>query len=260
LAPHHCLLTASWCKRLFGFLIVKQRPMDNMALGWDRPQEDEFALCSLGLPSPYWYLGYPNRPQCVEYYDMQGIAPRALDRWKRAMTSFVKLLTYRHRKRIVLKSPTHTGRVEVLRQCFPRARFIHMAREPAVLFASTMNMWKKMCQWQHIEAPRFEKLDEYVFDTFDRMYGAFERDRQTLPANRFCEVRYEDLVRDPIGQLHKLYEQLELGDFETARPGIERYLADNKDYQTNRFDIPPEVRAEVRRRWGSYAKRYGYEA
>ena len=33
---------------MFRFLTPSRRPMDNMALAWNRPQEDEFALCNLG--------------------------------------------------------------------------------------------------------------------------------------------------------------------------------------------------------------------
>ena len=36
--------------------------MDNMAAGWDHPQEDEFALCNMGVPSPYLTIIFPNRP------------------------------------------------------------------------------------------------------------------------------------------------------------------------------------------------------
>jgi hypothetical protein len=259
-APHHCLLTERWCKRIFSFLLPKQRPMDNMAVGFDRPQEDEFALCTLGLPSPYWVLGFPNRSQCPEYLDLRGLPPKALRRWKRVAAHFVKLLTYRHGKRIILKSPTHTARVGVLREMFPRARFIHIVRDPDVLFPSTVNLWKKLCETQHIQTPRFEGLEEFVFSTFERMYAAFERDRPSLPADAFYEVRYEDLVRDPLGQLRVMYERLALGDFETARPAIERYLAEVQDYQTNRYTIPPDTKAEVHRRWAPYAKRYGYAA
>src|SRR5262249_18962829 len=53
LSPHPFLLTRSWLPALLRRFAPRRRPMDNMAAGWDRPQEDEFALCLLGLPSPY---------------------------------------------------------------------------------------------------------------------------------------------------------------------------------------------------------------
>src|SRR5260370_121735 len=62
LAPHHFLLTEKLFTRLFRFLLPSRRPMDNMAAGWDRPQEDEFALCMLGAPSPYLTIAFPNHP------------------------------------------------------------------------------------------------------------------------------------------------------------------------------------------------------
>src|SRR3954451_4793994 len=53
LDPNHFLLTERLARRWLGFLLPKRRPVDNMVLGWDRPQEDEFALCMMGQPSPY---------------------------------------------------------------------------------------------------------------------------------------------------------------------------------------------------------------
>ena len=58
--------------------------MDNMLAGWDRPQEDEFALCMLGQPSPYLTIAFPNQaPKCPEYLDLQKLSPKALASWKK---------------------------------------------------------------------------------------------------------------------------------------------------------------------------------
>src|SRR5262245_36702771 len=53
LEPNHFLLAEGLVKRYLKFLVPSRRPMDNMKAGWDRPQEDEFALCMMGQPSPY---------------------------------------------------------------------------------------------------------------------------------------------------------------------------------------------------------------
>ena len=62
LVPNHFVLSERLGKRCLRFLMPSRRPMDNMAAGWDRPQEDEFALCMLGQPSPYLTIAFPNRP------------------------------------------------------------------------------------------------------------------------------------------------------------------------------------------------------
>ena len=65
MAAHHTLVTDWWLTPYVGWVIPKQRPMDNMAAGWHRPQEDEFALLSLGAPTPYQRMAFPNdRPDC----------------------------------------------------------------------------------------------------------------------------------------------------------------------------------------------------
>lgn len=107
--------------------------------------------------------------------------------------------------------------------------------------------------------PRYEGLPEYVFRTFERMYEVFERDRSLIPPGQFCEVRYEDLVADPVRQMELVYDRLGLGDFERVRSAVAAYFAEKADYKTNRFAISAETRAEITRRWGAYLRRYGYE-
>jgi len=79
-----------------------------------------------------------------------------------------------------------------------------------------------------------------------------------IPAGRLFEIRYEDLVADPIGKMQALYQQLELGDFEQVRAGIEGYKKETSDYKTNKYEMTTEERAEVERRWHPYIEKYGY--
>ncbi len=64
--------------------------MDNMAAGWDRPQEDEFALLTLGRPSPYRRLAFPNDgPVDMNYLDFQGVSEPEIQTWLAALRSFL---------------------------------------------------------------------------------------------------------------------------------------------------------------------------
>ena len=82
-----------------------------MPAGWDHPQEDEFALCTMGIPSPYLTIVFPNQaPRHAEYLSLDGIPPKDLERWKRALRWFLQCVTAECGKRIVLKSPPHTSR------------------------------------------------------------------------------------------------------------------------------------------------------
>src|ERR1700730_15902187 len=48
------------------------------------------------------------------------------------------------------------------------------------------------------------------FQVFNRMYKRFDEDRHLLAPSQFCEVRYEDLVSDPIEQMQAVYARLGL--------------------------------------------------
>ncbi len=256
--PNHFLISA-WLVKRFTFLLPRQRPMDNMLLGWDRPQEDEFALCNMGLPSPYLQMMFPNEPErFAEYLDMENLPLADLARWQEGLVSFLRRVTLARPGRLILKSPTHLGRVRVLADTFPGARFIHIVRDPHVVFPSTLNLWRSHYAVQSLQKPNFAGFEDYVFRCFERMYRAFEAQRGTLEPGQLHELRYEELVRDPIGQVREIYERLELGGFDAVLPALEKYLTANQDYQTNRYQIESELRDQIDRRWGPLMRRYGY--
>jgi hypothetical protein len=259
LEPNHFLLTEGLVKRFLGFMVPDHRPMDNMPAGWDRPQEDEFALCMMGQPSPYLSIAFPNHgPIDTDYFDLDALPRRQREAWKRAFLGFLRRLTVRDPRRLVLKSPPHTCRIPVLLELFPDARFVHIRRNPYVLFPSTIRLWKTLYRTHGLQAPTFAGLDDYVFDTFRHFAERLDATRSLVPANRFHELSYEDLVRDPLGQLEELYRRLELGGFEEARPRVATYLGQQKGYETNRYELTPEQRDEVTRRWGDIIRRWGY--
>jgi len=261
LSPNHFLLTQGFLPRLLWFLVPSHRPMDNMAAGFDRPQEDEFALCMLGQPSPYLTVAFPNHPpQDQDAFDVEGMPSRARRRWKEALLGFLRRVSWRDRRRLILKSPTHSCRIPTLLELFPDARFVHIVRDPYVVFASTVNLWRTLYETHGLQTPTGAGLERHVFDTFTHLYRRIEEGRKRLAANRFHEVRYEDLIRDPIGEMRRLYEGLELGGFEEVRPRLEAFFAANAGYRTNRYKpLEPTLQAEITRRWGEVIRRYGYE-
>jgi hypothetical protein len=259
-APHHCLITERFLTRFGGFLLPKRRPMDNMPNGWDRPQEDDFALLALGAPTPYRRLAFPNHPPpCMEFLDLKGVRESECRRWKEAMMHFVQLLTFRHSKRLVLKSPAHTGRVALLLELFPQARFIHLSRNPYAIFASTRRLWRTLDHLQGCQIPHHRDLDQYILESLNRMYRGHEEQSAAIPTGHLVNVRYEDLAADPVGQLREIYQQLDFQGFESVQGRVEDYARRHRDYQPSRYQLEPEMVKQVRRRWARYFRRYGYD-
>ncbi len=259
LSPNHFLLSERIVRRFLGFVLPRRRPFDNMRMGFDRPQEDEAAICLRGQPSPFLSVAFPAHPiMDPEYVDLEGLSPSQLARWKSGLLRYLQLLLFKRPGRLVLKSPQHTFRLKVLNDMFPRAKFIHIVRDPYVVYSSTMHFWTTMYATYGLQRFDPSALREYVLSTFEQMHAKLEETRTLIDAGRFYELRYEDLSSHPVEQLEGLYEFLELGDFEVVRPAVRRYAERSKRYRTNHYELDAPTREEIARRWGAWFEKYGY--
>ena len=85
------------------------------------------------------------------------------------------------------------------------------------------------------------------------------RAKRRVDFDRFYELRYEDLIRDPVGQMGALYDHLGLGGFEKLLPQLQKYLADLEGYETNHYQLSDEQAAKINEKWGDVIRAYGYE-
>jgi len=259
-APAHFLVSGRLLRMLAWFL-PSTRPMDDVPVGWDQPQEEEFALLNLGLGSPYEIMLFPNhRPAGVEFLNMTDITPRQVEAWEAGLLRFLKqiqLCGNREKRngsaprRFVLKSPPHTARLPILRRLFPEAQFIHMVRHPYEVFESTVRLWRALCDTQGCQRPRLGRLpngaptiEQYVLQTMELLYRDFLAQTAELPAAKFCEVRYEDLIRAPIAEMERIYRRLDIGTFEPIRPRVERHLINRRGRAQNPCRISQECKVE----------------
>ena len=104
--------------------------MDNMAAGWDRPQEDEFALMNLGNPSPYRRIAFPNEPPVdLDYLDFADVSESEIQKWLNSLRRFLLSVSASTGRPLIIKSPTHTGRIAWLAREFPDATWIAIIKK-----------------------------------------------------------------------------------------------------------------------------------
>ncbi|MGL6075410.1 MAG: sulfotransferase family protein [Fimbriiglobus sp.] len=258
--PCHCLLSDDLFKKHLRFLLPEKRPMDNMPSGWERPQEEEFALALLGQPSTYTDIAFPNRPPLSPgALDLSGLTDAERRRWQRTLLGFVKTLAVRDPRPLLLKSPPHTARIPELLSIFPKARFVHIRRNPYTLFASTMKLWLALAQSHGLQTPKGgAALEAKVFREFRVMMTRYLATKSQIPPGQLVEIRYEDLIPDIVSGVKSIYDGWNWDGFERVRPRLEEYVARNKDYQTNRFEIPASLRAKITHEWGDLIQSLGY--
>ena len=192
--PTHFVYSQRFCEPLIDRLSPATRPMDNIVLSATASSEDEFALAALSTVSPYMRFLFPvTEDNGYTVLDPNDLTRENLEKWQEAMIYFLKKLTFSKDKRILLKSPTHLGRVGTILEMLPQAKFVHIYRNPYSVFMSSRKLWRDGVSHSFLQDPDPELIDEIIFHWHLELFKLFERDRHLIPEGSLSEIRFEDL-------------------------------------------------------------------
>ena len=258
LNPHTFLSTERFA-RLLSFIPPKTRIVDNLSFGFETPFEDEFSTVG-SLVSPILWWVFPRwENHYIKYLTFREAPQEEVERWKAALVRFYKKLAWKYDRPLVLKSPPHTCRIRLLLELFPDARFVHIYRDPYMVFQSTKLQNLRMLRVSRLQQINVEEIDAIVIQRYNEMYDAFFEERELIPDCRYHEVRYEDLERDSVGQVKQIYEKLDLPGFGTVQPSLQRYVDSTTNYRKNKYsELPALLRNEIARCWWQSFEMWGY--
>ena len=258
-APSHFVLSEQFAIERLGFLLPERRPMDAMRLGFARPQEDELALCNLGLPSPWWAVAFPDDPPPdPDYETLETLPAAARRRWITAWTGFLRAIQFEHPGRLVLKNPLHTYRIPLIREVFPAADFIHIVRDPHDLVPSCLHFWRRIAEDHGVQRPRGVDLEDRVFASILRMQRRLAATWHAVPPAHRYQTRYEDLVADPLAVLHHIYDHFGWPGREAAEPHWRAHLAAERGYRRNDLPLDDRLGRRIAAELGEVLAETGY--
>jgi hypothetical protein len=261
LYPHHFQMTqAQFMRSKAAQAGPVKRPMDQVTVSMQSPQEDEFALLCLGALSPYaWMLRPGEHDAAMDALDTRRWSDRDKAHWLTTFQRFLGGVCSQRPGRLVLKSPTHTFRVALLAERFPKAQFIHIVRHPDNVFPSTVAMWQSMFELYALEPiPSVPVLAEQVMRMGALMEDLLDEDIPQLEAHRHIRVRYEDLARAPLETVGGIYAHFRWPDWEAARPLLQRHIEERAGYTANARTPDEAQRARLGIAWKKMYDKYGY--
>lgn len=190
--------------------IPVQRPMDQVMVSTESPQEDEFALMAMGVPS--LYLGFldPRRlPELTSLLDQDyWIGPGR--RWISTLETFLAWCSKEQPRHLVVKSPNHLFRYRALAARYPEAKFIWLLRSPVSLWRSNLTMWTAMVDryalWKHAGS-EIQTFLAVALECYRSLLVDLKE--EGFPANHRV-LSYEDLLDDPGPELDQLLDFLGL--------------------------------------------------
>ncbi|MCY3970306.1 MAG: sulfotransferase [Acidobacteria bacterium] len=237
-------------KRLMAGLAPATRPMDNMKVSMDMPVEEDLAVANASPFSSLHALSFPQRGEWYfnRYCFMRGLSARELKQWERVYMEVLRKATLdAGGRRLVLKSPANTGRIRHLLRLFPDARFIHIVRNPYVVYESLVHMFRSVIPMHQLHSINDDALHDLALFLLRETLRQYLEDRPSIPKGQLAELRFEDLERNPLSELEAVYATLNLPGWEEARVGIESYLSGIAGYRKNRYTIDPSTVERVQR-------------
>ena len=164
------------------------------------------------------------------------------------------------RGRWMLKSPHHATALDALRRVYPDARLVVIHRDPVLLCASVFSLISTLSS-TFSDADHTKYITEHWSDLLDVSISRLESFRATHPDQRIVDVRYDDLMRDPLGTVAGIYDAVGGSLGAEAEAAMDSYLvAHPKGHRgEHRYDLAEfgVERGEIVERFSGYAERYG---
>lgn len=238
------------------------RPQDNMRFAMDLPLEEYMSYAKIEADGVYSVNCFPQSfTRYLDHTYWQDLpAKKAAVMKKKYDNMLRKCSVVNDHKRLLLKSPDNTGRIKVLHEMYPDAKFINIYRNPYTVIRSTLHMYDSVTDlWTMQKVPSKEQMEDWVIDNFKRMYENFFAYTATLSPDEYYEIRFEDFEKDPFPYLKEAYERLDLGNYEAAKAGFEEYWKAESNYKKNSFEYPEHLKKKIEDKLGFYFEHYGYE-
>jgi hypothetical protein len=162
-------------------------------------------------------------------------------------------------RRWLLKSPQHLEQLPVLEQVFPGLTVVTTHRDPVPV---TLSMLVMLCYTarMHRSTVNCEEIVDYWVDRLDLMLRSLMRDRDSIPAERSMDVRFDDFMADDLAVAAQVYELAGEPLTDEAAAAMKEYLDGHQRGRLGTVATSPEMfgltDAELRARFAPYVERF----
>jgi hypothetical protein len=181
----------------------------------------------------------------------------------RDFRSWIQLLLWQRPGRWLGKTPHHLEFLDALFEVFPDAKVIQTHRDPAKVTASFCSMIShaRGLSSDHVDPA---EVGAHWSRKQHRMVTRGMASRDRLGEGAFLDVHYADLVSDPLKQVRRVYDFLEMPLGDEIGRAMRAWIADHPQHRHGRhryhledFGLDP---AALDRDFAAYRERFGIAA
>lgn len=161
--------------------------------------------------------------------------------------------------RWTLKNPWHPLYLDALTSIYPDAQLVMTHRDPVEVVGSACSLLKAVRPMfsDHVD---LKAIGESLLETFDKMIERNLAFRNKHGWEAIYDIQYADVMRDPIGEVGKLYERFGEPLSEAALTAMQSYMTNNPRGKHGRHSYSLEeyglTKEHVRARYKDYCERF----
>jgi len=246
---------------------IQQATRNLAALRWLAPTFESVHTTGAELPQECVSLMSPtfmsdqfdtmyNIPTYRAWFFSQNLRP-AYDFHRRSLQ---QLQFRQSAERWVLKAPAHMFAAPALLSIYPDAKFVQIHRDPIDAVASVSSL-VTILRRVFSDAVDPVQVGRDALTYWSQALKTFLRARDQLPANRVCDLYYDDVRRDPIASARRVYEHFGWPLSRQTEEQMSVVLAEQAS-QTNgvhRYDAA-FFRLDQVNEFSDYCERFGFSS
>ena len=141
---------------------------------------------------------------------------------------------------------------------FPEAKFIHLYRNPYEVLASTIKLYDKLLPIFSLQKWNEKQVKEQIIKNFIDMFEVYQKCKANFSSNELIEIKYENLVQNPLLNIKKIYSTLELENYQRNKINFANYIEKDRDYKIDNYELNSEIINLVNTFWNEYREVFGY--
>lgn len=218
----------------------------------DEPEECMFLLGPTFESFLFWVL------QPVEDYLDWYLAQDHREKYREYALLLRALQEQAPLRRLALKAPAHVDALAALVEAVPEAMIVQTHRDPVQTCASwcSLNFQTQRVAVEHLDPHRSGARNARLLE---QLIAGNLAARERI-GDRVLDLRYADVVSDPLAAVRRIYRHYELPLSDEAERAMHRYLRENPQgrhgghrYRLEDFGLDPD---DLERRFDGYRQRF----
>jgi len=250
---------------VFEFICLTFRLKDSVhrvPLSFRFPGEEDATMTTSGNPrGVQWGYFFPKKMNEIfeKYVLFENIPASEFEGWKQDFIFLLnKISLANHSKQLVLKSPPNTARIKLLLSIFPNAKFIFIHRNPYDVYVSNQQFWKVTQKIFALGGATTEEINSIILDTYSKMMHRYLLEKDLIPNGQLIEIRYDDFIEQPLEGMRKIYEEIELDNFNYCENKMKSFIDGQKSFVRLKHEIPKVEKEAVSRKFEPFIRHWNY--